>query len=410
MTSATVLMFIGALHVKVALFSTVVLGIVCAARNASSQDRYLVLRMALGIVAVLPLLLFLPGFSVELWQRELIGYTTILQPINVGDDGRTPAIEPTHPLKTLLLTGYVSISALMLLRVAIGYLRTRNAIRRYRRITQPQVMSRLDQVRRQIDARNSVDLVLDSSGAGPYVWGIYKPVIAVPTRFLDAAPDVQRSVLAHELIHVVRHDTTVCLASRILCCLYWINPAVWFLHARLRLEMEQSCDDRAVCSGINACEYADHLLKVIAEFDATHRPELAVAMARTSSIKRRIESLLKSKRERGIMNAPKSIVIFGALSLLGSAVGVISVTNAATSPSPGGVLVARIERLVPITCQAVEVHFLSTTSVEVAGNCDTPGAVSEFMRHLDRAGYRPQLQEVARRDAHSSFKLRISNL
>jgi hypothetical protein len=229
--------------------------------------------------------------------------------------------------------------------------------------------------------------------------------------FLAAPPHIQRTVLTHELIHIVRRDTVTCLAARVLCCLYWINPVIWLLNARLLLEMEQSCDDEAVSSGIQAPDYASHLLKAIRQFDATRRPGSAVAMARASSINHRIRSLLNSRRHRGIMSNSRSVGIFSALLLAGTALGALSATNAATLPSSQEALIAGVNRLVPEGCQTIQVSFLATGAVDITGRCASASRVAAFMRGLDRAGGKPELEQLETNvgENRNSFKLRLAS-
>jgi len=412
--SASTLIFLMTLHVKVAFFAMLVLGIVHLAWRSSSQNRYLLLRMSLGVLVVLPLLMVVLPIYVspfEWWPKHATSFTQML---------RTEAIAETaavaeRPLSTatLLLVGYFTISLLLLLRIAIGFLRTRLDVRRCRHIDQEQAIALLDQVRRRLGIEKQIGLVVDASGTGPYAWGINKPVIVVPREFLTAPSDVQRTVLTHELIHVHRCDTSICLMARILCCLYWINPVLWLWNNRLKLEMEQSCDDRAVCSGLDAVDYAGHLLTVIQQFDIAHRPSAAVAMARASSIQYRIRSLLNNERQRGIMSTSKSVAIGSALMLVGIAVGAFA-ANPDPETLPGAITdqarLANVQRLVPELCDTVlrEISFVADT-VEFKGHCRTEIRISAFLRNLAREGGVPKLTAFEKTEDGYDFRILIAN-
>jgi beta-lactamase regulating signal transducer with metallopeptidase domain len=370
--------------------------------------------MSLGVLVVLPLLtLVLPIYVVpfEWWPKQAMNLTQTFRTDTISE---TAAIAE-RPLSaaTLLLVGYFTISLLLLLRTAIGFLRMRLHVRRYRHIDQAQAIALLDQVRRRLGIEKQIGLVVDASGAGPYAWGINKQVIVVPREFLTAPSDVQRTVLTHELIHVLRRDTSTCLVARILCCLYWINPVMWLWNDRLKLEMEQSCDDQAVGSGIDAADYASHLLAVIQLFDIAHRPSASVAMARASSIQYRVRSLLNNERQRGIMSTSKSVAVGSALILVGVAAGVF-----AANPDPatlsGSITdearLANVQRLVPDLCDTDlrEVSFGADT-VAFKGHCRTEIRISAFLRNLAREGGVPKLTAFEKTEDGYDFRILIAN-
>jgi hypothetical protein len=194
------------------------------------------------------------------------------------------------------------------------------------------------------------------------------------------------------------------LAARVLCALYWINPAVWLLHFRLQREMEQSCDDRVVCAGISAADCADHLLKAIQQFDVTRRPSSAVAMARGSSIKSRIHSLLSDSKERRIMSKSKALVVGGVLVSLGLVLG-------ACAARPELAAEKSLLTQVPDKCgtQLQEVRFVDGV-LELKGHCASATRVSAFMRNLDGAGLNPKLLSVKTAEAGVNFEIRVEHL
>src|SRR5213075_355749 len=119
-------------------------------------------------------------------------------------------------------------------------------------------------------------------------WGMTRAKVLLPADALEWPADRIRIVLAHELAHVRRGDWMIQMAVELLCAAYWFNPLVWIAARRLRLESEQACDDAVLTLGVEAPEYAAHLLEVARAFTA-HRASVfpAPAMARPSSLERR---------------------------------------------------------------------------------------------------------------------------
>jgi soluble lytic murein transglycosylase-like protein len=84
-------------------------------------------------------------------------------------------------------------------------------------------------------------------------WGVLRPVIVLP--------ELDRTILRHELAHVRRGDALVLVFAEITKALQWFNPLVWLAVKRLRAESERACDDAVVASGIAPAEVADRLVR-----------------------------------------------------------------------------------------------------------------------------------------------------
>jgi bla regulator protein blaR1 len=99
----------------------------------------------------------------------------------------------------------------------------------------------------------------------------------------------QQAVLAHELSHVARGDFYALLLASLYRVAFWFNPLSWWLSHRLGELMEMLSDDAAVVDLGDAPAYAEVLLDVAANARST---PLAIAMARTTMVRRRIERIL----------------------------------------------------------------------------------------------------------------------
>jgi len=332
--SELMLSFLATLQIKVAVFILLLAALLYGTKRLSSGDKYLVMTVALGILAILPLLqLAIPSYKISVdWlsiasERENEVVATIFE---VGAETTAPS-DQSYVVATTLPIAYLVIAVFLLLRLAIGLYRTRREIRRYHPLGHLESRAALESLARRLNVQPP-ELRADDTGAGPYVWGIGKPIIVVPTEFISVSADVQRTVLTHELIHIQRRDTLTCIASKILCCLYWINPAIWLLERRLKLEMEKSCDEQAASLGIGAAEYAEQLLEAIKQLHIPQRqPRYAVAMARRSSLQQRIHSLLNNPEQRGPMSKSR-LILLGA-GLFGAVVAIGAVTATPTPPT-----------------------------------------------------------------------------
>ena len=98
-----------------------------------------------------------------------------------------------------------------------------------------------------------------------------------------------RIVLAHERSHVRQGDFYLQLLAGLYAALVWFSPLGWWLKKELA-DLAEAISDRA---GIEEARSRTSYAQILLEFAAAPRPTaLGVAMARSSSLARRIERLL----------------------------------------------------------------------------------------------------------------------
>jgi len=108
----------------------------------------------------------------------------------------------------------------------------------------------------------------------------------------------RRAVLLHEMAHVHRGDAAAQLIARLALALYWWNPLEWIAWRELVKERERAADDFVLRAGIDAPEYASHLLEIARAMTTKINLSGAVAMARRSQLEGRLMAILDSKRSR----------------------------------------------------------------------------------------------------------------
>ena len=140
-------------------------------------------------------------------------------------------------------------------------------------------------------------ILLESTDSSILVtWGVIRPRIVVPKGASAWGEDRMRMVLGHEMAHVRRGDWLMQMAAELLRCVHWFNPLAWYACRRLRQEGEQASDDAVFRLGIAPSEYAGHLVDLARNLKSPGRiASLALAMAGSSSLERRIDAMLNSK-------------------------------------------------------------------------------------------------------------------
>ena len=142
--------------------------------------------------------------------------------------------------------------------------------------------------------RRSIDLLATAVVEAPTLFGVFKPVILLPTALLLRLPPAQLElILAHELCHVRRWDYLVNLLQVVLETLLFYHPVVHWLSARVRADRELCCDQAVLdMMGAPPRRYAQALAEL-----AEAASHLAPA-ASGGVLVERIEILLAPPRAR----------------------------------------------------------------------------------------------------------------
>lgn len=126
--------------------------------------------------------------------------------------------------------------------------------------------------------------------AAPFVFGLIHPAIYLPPKLSESAC---ACVLAHERVHIARHDLWLKLTARLIVIVHWMNPFAHIAFHYMVQDMEMSCDEAAVTSlGISRKRYASALLEM-----ASHpcHAQMMSAFAQ-GKISKRIRHVLRTHR------------------------------------------------------------------------------------------------------------------
>ena len=114
----------------------------------------------------------------------------------------------------------------------------------------------LAKVRRHIPMLRSVDMT------EPGIFGIVHPLMLWPDRLSERLEDEHiEGILAHELVHVRRHDNLTAAIHMLVEVIFWFHPMVWWIESRMLQERERACDEAVVQLAGGPEVYAEGLLK-----------------------------------------------------------------------------------------------------------------------------------------------------
>jgi bla regulator protein BlaR1 len=128
----------------------------------------------------------------------------------------------------------------------------------------------------------------------PGVFGVFRPRLLLPDGLSEHLTPAQfEAIVAHELCHVRRWDNLSSAIHMLVEALFWFDPAVWWIRARLIDERERACDEAVLRMGSAPQDYAEGIVTVCEFF---LKSPLACASGVTGSdLKRRVETIMLNR-------------------------------------------------------------------------------------------------------------------
>ena len=289
-----------------------------ALRGATASLRHQLWSFA--IVAML----IIPGLTVVLprWQMGIIPLPASGYPIPAASYPAPAARDPLPPARSQLPASREALPAVTvesgiqsppsslslmnalallwfggvvagLIAIVGGLMTLRRIRRRSAPISGAEWQTLLAELKAGLRITRDVRVLVSRSAAMPATWGVINPIILLPADAEKWVAERRRVVLLHELAHVQRNDCLMQVIAQFCCTVYWFHPAVWYSARQLRAERELACDEHVLGVGINACDYAAHLLEIASVFRAPAGTSIAgVAMARPSQLEGRLRAIL----------------------------------------------------------------------------------------------------------------------
>ncbi len=244
-----------------------------------------------------------------------------------------PASVPPSPHWSIwVLLGWAAGLLAMTVPLVVGTVGIRLSRRRAAPVTDPQWLSLLERLRRQLGVHRPIVLLRSSRSIIPLTCGLVRPVILLPAEADLWSQECRTMVLLHELAHIRRRDCLTQLLARLARVLYWFNPLVWLAGRMLRVERERACDDMVLAAGHQASAYAAHLLEIVSTLRSVRCPSLAaVAMAKRSQFEGRMLAILDPRRNRRALT--RLGVVVAALLVAGVVVPIAGI-RATTADKP----------------------------------------------------------------------------
>ena len=313
--------------VKASVVIIAALAAVACLRRRSAALRHWLLSAAIVAATAAPFLgLVTPAWHVPLdaLPRPAMAVPSVItgpSPRSTAVTARSAGADVSRRATGALIEGaWIAGAGVSLLILCVGLGRLASIASSARRVTGGRWAEVAADLAREYGLRRPVAILQSNHPALLVTWGFVEPKIILP-RNAQGWPDARiRVVLAHELAHIKRGDWLIQMLAEIARAGYWFNPVMWIACRRLRQESEQATDDVVLHAGIDGSEYAVHLLELARAF-SHRRPWLpAPAIARPSSLERRVSAMLNERTNRAPTTRTARLGIVAALSAIALAV------------------------------------------------------------------------------------------
>jgi beta-lactamase regulating signal transducer with metallopeptidase domain len=135
-----------------------------------------------------------------------------------------------------------------------------------------------------------------SQDVGPAIVGLLRPRIVAPRWIIDAAPQTQALVVAHEQSHLDAGDAQLlAIAILLIVAMPWNLPLWWQLR-RLRFAIEVDCDARVLRGGHDVSRYGEALI-MVGERQSSRVAVVAAMSESKSFLEQRIRKMLWKQKK-----------------------------------------------------------------------------------------------------------------
>lgn len=279
-----------------------------ALRNRSAHVRYLLWLIVLAKCLVPPALempvAVLPPSALSVASEPILmpaaqaAGSRLSIPVGEGPTFAAPAgpaaarsLGPWQWLALVWLAGATLFGLAALAKAA----KTAQWLRRQRRPLPGDMQASTDTLLSSLGIRRAPRMWLIEGIGQPFVWGLVRGDIYLPTHFVQLEdPQRRRDILGHEVGHVLRFDALVNTLQIVAQAIFWFHPFVWWANRRIRQEREKCCDEMAIARfGAGVKSYSTAIIDTVAQARQSPQPVPSLAVAGSlKHIEERIRAMM----------------------------------------------------------------------------------------------------------------------
>ncbi|WP_157793995.1 M56 family metallopeptidase [Paenibacillus donghaensis] len=129
----------------------------------------------------------------------------------------------------------------------------------------------------------------------PLTYGVFRPVVLLPS-ITDWTDETKlQYILTHEFVHIRRCDALTKLILAFVVSVHWFNPLVWVMYVLVNRDIEISCDE-AVVKSFGVSHKSAYAMTLINMEESKSRLGALYSSFSKNSIEERIVSIMKIKK------------------------------------------------------------------------------------------------------------------
>jgi beta-lactamase regulating signal transducer with metallopeptidase domain len=355
---------------------------------ASASVRYGIALCALALMPLVAVLTFLQqeqlvshvgqnqqGFAVS--QLGTIHTAVIEQlPLAAPVVGNSELWIAEHSKLLLPCMDAIWLAGVLVLaiRAVGGWWQLRSLRRRAQAIVPYQLRTSFAKLADRYQLGRRVVLQVSDEVISPMVFGIWRTVVLVPlSAALSLAPEQLEAVLAHELAHVRRWDYLCNLLQTFVECLFFFQPAMWWMSRRTREFREVCCDEVAAKACGDPVVYVEALLHM--EEQRAQHMRLAMALQGNGGTLlnrvRRVmgENAMEQRSMSGMRMTAVAMILMGLYIAPHVAHGMKAESKQAVAPEKSlAAAEPKVVRLVAVETSAVSARPIAIATPEPVPN------------------------------------------
>ncbi len=201
--------------------------------------------------------------------------------------------------------------AVLGLRFVFGLLAVRGMKRDSFPVDDPRIPAILESAEKTFGRSIRTKILASPHIDSPMAVGFFRPVILLPEGLLAGLRDADvRSILFHELSHILHWDQLTGIIQRLMTGLIWWNPMAYGLSSAFSRAREEISDTHVLLAN-NSEEYAECLINLAEHSSFIRRLPVVIAMASPHiPLKDRVKTILSKERTMEThLNKPAMLVI-----------------------------------------------------------------------------------------------------
>jgi len=294
---------------QIVVIVVVVVVVTMVLRNKSAHVRYLLWLIVLAKCLVPPLLTI--PLAVLPYNKAVVvsppfepTESTVVESVAETSTEETtmspaPVVvkhTPKFTIRQMLALIWIVGVSIFVLAVVAKALRTEFWLRRERKPLPDGLQNEIEKLFSGFRIRVSPKVWLVEGIGQPFVWGLLRGNIYLPSNFIKInSTEHRRSILGHELSHVLRFDTVVNFLQMVTQALFWFHLFVWWANKRIRSEREKCCDEMVVARlNTQVEDYSKAIVDTLVNEYESARPIPSLAVAgHVKNIEERIKTIMK---------------------------------------------------------------------------------------------------------------------